>query len=149
MRKSAELAILAIFTLLVSPYRALGQEQKEPDHGYVDFGVRVVTGDVYGRPDLPFQPSLSSSQFNEYQDVRDGFYLRRLDVKFDNALHTKDYFRLQSQSTLYHDQGYLATFGTTESSRSNSATMRSRIFIPTPRERCSRNSLPVFGAIRH
>jgi MtrB/PioB family decaheme-associated outer membrane protein len=111
MRKSAELAILAIFTLLVSPYRALGQEKKEPDHGYVDFGVRVVTGDVYGRPDLPFQPSLSSSQFNEYQDVRDGFYLRRLDVKFDNALHTRDYFRLQSQSTLYHDQGYLATFG--------------------------------------
>jgi hypothetical protein len=110
MRKSAEFAILAILTLLVFSYRAPGQE-KETDHGYVDFGVRAVTGDVYGRPDLPFKPALSSSQFNEYQDVRDGFYLRRLDVKFDNVLHTKDYFGLQSQSTLYHDQSYLATFG--------------------------------------
>jgi hypothetical protein len=110
MRKSAELAILAILSFLVSPYHALGQE-KETDHGYVDFGVRAVTGDVYGRPDLPFTPALSSSQFNEYQDVRDGFYVRRLDVKFDNVLHTKDYFGLQSQSTLYRDQSYLATFG--------------------------------------
>ena len=110
MRKSAELAILAILTFLMSPCRTPGQE-KETDHGYVDFGVRAVTGDVYGRPDLPFQPALSSSQFNEYQDVRDGFYVRRLDVKFDNVLHTKDYFGLQSQSTLYRDQSYLATFG--------------------------------------
>jgi len=110
MRKSAELAILAILTFLMSPCRTPGQE-KETDHGYVDFGVRAVTGDVYGRPDLPFQPALSSSQFNEYQDVRDGFYVRRLDVKFDNVLHTKDYFGLQSQSTVYRDQSYLATFG--------------------------------------
>ncbi|HTB91236.1 MAG TPA: MtrB/PioB family outer membrane beta-barrel protein [Candidatus Sulfotelmatobacter sp.] len=110
MRKSAELAILAILSLLVFPCRAPGQE-KEADHGYVDFGVRAATGDVYGRPDLPFQPALSASQFNEYQDVRDGFYVRRLDVKFDNVLHTKNYFALQSQSTLYRDQSYLATFG--------------------------------------
>src|SRR6266702_5132703 len=110
MRKSAEFAILAVLTLLVSPYRLFGQD-KEADHGTVDFGFRVATGDVYGRPDLPFQPSLKSSQFNEYQDVRDGFYVRRLDVKFDNVLHTKNYFGLQSQSALYHDQSYLATFG--------------------------------------
>ena len=110
MRKSNELTILAVLTFLVSPYHVLGQE-KEADHGYVDFGVRFATGDVYGRPDLPFQPSLKTSQFNEYQDIRDGFYVRRLDVKFDNVLHTKDYFGLQSQSTLYRDQSYLATFG--------------------------------------
>lgn len=95
----------------MSPYRVPGQDNKDADHGYVDFGVRVATGDVYGRPDLPFQPSLKASQFNEYQDVRDGFYVRRLDVKFDNVLHTKNYFGLQSQSTLYHDQSYLASYG--------------------------------------
>src|SRR5260370_25192587 len=110
MRKSAEFAILAILALVVFSCRAPGQE-KETDHGYVDFGVPAVTGDVHGRPALAFKPALRSSQFNEYQDVRDGFYLRRLDVKFDNVLHTKDYFGLQSQSTLYHDQSYLATFG--------------------------------------
>ncbi|HET6930750.1 MAG TPA: MtrB/PioB family outer membrane beta-barrel protein [Candidatus Acidoferrum sp.] len=111
MRKTAELAILAVLTCLISPYRAFGQDNKDADHGTVDFGVRFATGDVYGRPDLPFQPSLKASQFNEYQDVRDGFYVRRLDVKFNNVLHTKNYFGLQSQSTLYHDQSYLASYG--------------------------------------
>src|ERR1700741_4454140 len=111
MRKTAELAILAVLTLLAFSYRALGQNDQEADHGTVDFGVRFAKGDVYGRPDLPFQPSLKSSQFNEYQDVRNGFYVRRLDVKFDNVLHTKNYFGLQSQSTLYHDQSYLETYG--------------------------------------
>ena len=111
MRKSTELVILAVLSLLMSSYQAAGQDNKDADHGSVEFGVRTATGDVYGRPDLPFQPSLKSSQFNEYQDVRDGFYVRRLDVKFDNVLHTKNYFGLQSQSTLYHDQSYLATYG--------------------------------------
>jgi MtrB/PioB family decaheme-associated outer membrane protein len=110
MRKSAEFTVLAALTLLISPYRILGQD-KEPDHGTVDFGVRFATGDEYGRPDLPFQPPVKTSQFNEYQDVRNGFYVRHLDVKFDNVLHTKNYFALQSQSTLYHDQSYLASFG--------------------------------------
>src|SRR5579862_1713420 len=110
MRKSAELAVLAVLTLLVSPYRNFGQD-KEPDHGTVDFGVRFATGDEYGRPDLPFQPPVKTSQFNEYQDVRNGFYVRHLDVKFENVLHTKNYFALQSQSTLYRDQSYLASFG--------------------------------------
>src|SRR5882757_6638271 len=111
MRKTAELAILAVLTLVAFPCRVPAQDNKDADHGTVDFGVRFANGQVYGRPDLPFQPSLKSSQFNEYQDVRDGFYIRRLDVKFDNVLHTKNYFGLQSQSTLYHDQSYLATFG--------------------------------------
>src|SRR5690242_10087399 len=111
MRKTTELAVLAVLTLLALPYRVPAQDNKDADHGSVEFGVRAATGDVYGRPDLPFQPSLKASQFNEYQDVRDGFYVRRLDVKFDNVLHTKNYFGLQSQSTLYHDQSYLASYG--------------------------------------
>src|SRR5258707_7369884 len=110
MRKSSELALLVVSAVLLFPAGTFSQD-KDTDHGSVDFGVRFATGDVYGRPDLPFQPSLKTSQFNEYQDVRDGFYVRRLDVKFDNVLHTKDYFALQSQSTLYRDQSYLATFG--------------------------------------
>jgi MtrB/PioB family decaheme-associated outer membrane protein len=77
----------------------------------VEFGVRFANGDVYGRPDLPFTPSLKTSQFNQYQDIRNGFYVRHFDVKFDNVLHSKNYFSLQSQSTLYRDQSYLATFG--------------------------------------
>src|SRR6266852_5798202 len=65
-------------------------KDKESHHGYVDFGVRFATGDVYGRPDLPFAPALKNSKFNEYRDVRDGFFLRRADVRFDNLLGSKN-----------------------------------------------------------
>jgi len=110
MRKSNEFALLVISALLLFPAGTFSQD-KDADHGSVEFGVRFATGDVYGRPDLPFQPSLKTSEFNEYQDVRDGFYVRRFDVKFDNVLRSKEYFSLKSQSTLYRDQSYLATFG--------------------------------------
>lgn len=110
MRKSSSLAIFAFFTLLLFPTAFLAQD-KENQVGSVEFGVRFATGDVYGRPDLPFTPGLKSSQFNEYQDIRDGFYVRRFDVKFNNVLHSKNYFSLRSQSTLYRDQSYLATYG--------------------------------------
>jgi len=131
---------LAIFTLLalLLPVRlfAQSQEQKKAqnkeenkeqthsqvaDHGMVEFGVRLATGDVYGRPDLrngqcvgcgtPFDPALSSSKFNEYGDVRDGFYVPRLDVHFDDILGSSNYVSLQSQKAVYRDQSYLATFG--------------------------------------
>ena len=110
MRKTLDLAIFAFLTLLLFPPRFLAQD-KDPDNGSVEFGVRFATGDVYGRPDLPFNPPLKTSEFNEYQDIRDGFYIRRVDVHFDNILHTRDYFAFQSASTLYRDQSYLATFG--------------------------------------
>ena len=94
---------------------------KEANHGMIEFGVRTVTGDVYGRQDLqtgqclgcgtPFQPALRTSKFNEYRDVRDGFYVPRFDVHYDDILGTKYYISLKSQKTIYHDQSYLATFG--------------------------------------
>jgi MtrB/PioB family decaheme-associated outer membrane protein len=86
-------------------------KDKEAEHGYVDFGVRFATGDVYGRPDLPFNPVLKDSKFNEYEDVRDGFFLRRADVRFDNLLGTKNYFSFQTSKSVYRDQSYLASFG--------------------------------------
>ena len=107
MRKPAELAVFAFLALLLCPQRFLAQD-KDPDIGSVEFGVRFATGDVYGRPDLPFSPALKTSEFNEYQDIRDGFYIRRVDVRFDNVLHTQNYFAFQSASTLYRDQSYLA-----------------------------------------
>src|SRR5262249_53169932 len=84
---------------------------KETNHDYVDFGVRFATGDVYGRPDLPFDPALKTSKFNEYRDVRNGFFVRRADVRFDNILNTKNYVSLQTSKAVYRDQSYLASFG--------------------------------------
>ena len=110
MRKMTELAVLSLLALFLVPQRSLAQDKQE-EKGEVEFGVRFATGDVYGRPDLPFSPGLKTSQFNEYQDIRDGFYVRKFAVHFDNVLHTKSYFLLQSQNSLYRDQSYLAAFG--------------------------------------
>ena len=94
---------------------------KETDHGMVEFGIREVTGDVYGRQDLqtgqclgcgtPFNPALGTSKFNEYTDARDGFYISRFNVHYDDILGSKYYVSLASQKAIYRDQSYLATFG--------------------------------------
>jgi hypothetical protein len=66
---------------------------------------------VYGRPDLPFTPDVLTSKFNEYGDRRTGFFIRKMDMHFDDVLGTKNYVDLKSQSTFYKNQSYLATFG--------------------------------------
>ena len=110
MKESRAFVFCVILALLLLPAAGFGQD-KDTDHGSVEFGVRIATGAADGRPDLPFQPPLKTSQFNEYQDVRDGFYVRRFNVNFDNILRSKYYAALRSHSTLYHDQSYLGTFG--------------------------------------
>jgi MtrB/PioB family decaheme-associated outer membrane protein len=131
LSKMAALGAFLLFTLpLAAPAQSQTQsqeaaqdggqgkaEEKKPnidkgtDHGYVDFGVRFATGDVYGRPDLPFDPVLKTSKFNEYRDVRNGFFLRQADIRFDNILNTKNYVSFQSSKAIYRDQSYLASFG--------------------------------------
>ena len=121
---------MAIAALLFFPAGIFAQDKKDKDkdkqetavdHGSIDLGLRYSWGDVYGRPDLqtgqclgcgtPFDPNLKNSKFGEYRDMRNGLYLRRIDVRFDNVLNSKNYVSLQSQKTLYRDQSYLATFG--------------------------------------
>jgi MtrB/PioB family decaheme-associated outer membrane protein len=137
MRKFRQLQAITAFALLIFPIEAFGQgqdqdkgktkdkesraEEVQNNYGYVDFGLRYATGDVYGRPDLqsgqclgcgtPFDPVLKTSKFNEYRDVRNGFYVRRVDLRFNNVLDSENYFSFKSQSTLYRDQSYLGTFG--------------------------------------
>ena len=77
MRKPSQLKILALLAplmgvLLISA-AAFGQEQPARATGFIELGVRQFWGEVYGRPDLPFQPSLYTSKFNEYRDVTNGF----------------------------------------------------------------------------
>jgi MtrB/PioB family decaheme-associated outer membrane protein len=110
-------------------------EDKPSDTNVVEFGVRYSWGDVYGRPDLrlgpggpsasgnpsvapgclgcgtAFDPLLRTSKYEEYRDLRNGFFVRKLDATFDNLLGSHNYVRAQSQKTLYRDQSYLVTFG--------------------------------------
>ncbi len=128
MRKLNAIAGMAVAAFLFFPAGLFAQEKQDKDkqetavdHGSVDLGLRYSWGDVYGRPDLrsgqclgcgtPFDPNLTNSKFGEYRDMRNGLYLRRIDLKFENVLNSKNYFSLKSQKTLYRDQSYLATFG--------------------------------------
>ena len=110
-------------------------EDKPPETNVVEFGVRYRWGDVYGRPDLMlgpggpaasgnpsiapgclgcgtgFNPLLRTSKYEEYRDLRNGLFVRKLDATFDNLLGSHNYVRVQSQKTLYRDQSYLVTFG--------------------------------------
>jgi hypothetical protein len=108
--------IVVLLVFLLAPALLFSQEQtaqkeEPPQHGSVEFGVRHVMGDVYGRPDLPFTPDVKTSKFNEYSDYRNGFVIRRLNLKYDDILGTKNYVSLQSQSSFYKNQSYLGTFG--------------------------------------
>jgi len=135
MTSSKKLVGVILFTFLIiglgfpqekndeksKPKEAEKASTGEGLHGLAEFGLREVTGDVYGRRDLhtgqclgcgtPFDPRLSISKFNEYRDVRDGFYVPHLDLRSDGIFGSKYYAALQSQKTIYHDQSYLATFG--------------------------------------
>ena len=77
MKRTLTLVILAVFTmfLLVSGAAAQGtkpdQKQEttpsdgtEAERGFVEFGFRTFWGEVYGRPDLPFKPALSTSKLS-------------------------------------------------------------------------------------
>lgn len=119
MKLMRQPTILLPLALLLVPALLSGQEKpaQEPappaqsSHGSVEFGVRGVWGDVYGRPDLPFTPDVTTSKFNEYGDRRNGFVVPKFHVDLDDVLGSKNYVRLQSQSTFYRNQSYLATFG--------------------------------------
>lgn len=96
--------------LLLVPTVFLGQETS-PEHGMVEAGARTSWGEVYGRPDLPFQPALKTSNYNEYRDLRDGFFVRRFRFNMGDLSGSKYFVDLQSDKSIYRDQSYLATFG--------------------------------------
>jgi len=99
-----------LLTLLLLPAVVLGQEPS-PQRGMVEAGARSSWGEVYGRPDLPFQPALKTSKYNEYRDLRDGFFVRRFRLNMDELAGSKYFLDVQSDKSIYRDQSYLATFG--------------------------------------
>ena len=101
----------ALVALVLVPAALFGQAELQPALGSVEFGVRHVWGDVYGRPDLPFSPNLFNSKLNEYSDLRNDFFIRRFNLRMDDLFGSKNFLSLQSESSLYKNQSYLATFG--------------------------------------
>lgn len=99
-----------LLALLASALLAAQDQQQPVARGVIEGGSRWSWGDVYGRPDLPFTPSLKTSKYDEYRDLRDGFFVRRLRLNVDN-FGSKYFFDLQSDKSVYRDQSYLGTLG--------------------------------------
>src|SRR4051812_4895032 len=79
-------------------------DQPHPVGGVVELGSRWSWGDVYGRPDLPFDPSLKTSKYNEYRDVRDGFFIPKVRLSMDDIAGSKYFLDVQSNNAIYRDQ---------------------------------------------
>src|SRR5262249_2323875 len=123
MKNARAINLILLLILLVTPLAFLGQDkstdgqekntgqtEKPVQVGIVEFGARGTWGDVYGRPDLPFTPSLRTSKYQEYRDLRDGFFIPRARLNWDNV-GSKYFVDFQSAKAIYRDQSYLATFG--------------------------------------
>lgn len=114
MKTTKMKAAWLLLALLLVPAPLLSQDQDQsqrPVRGMVEAGTRNIWGTVYGRPDLPFSLSLRTSKFNEYRDVRDGFYVRRFRLNMGDLIGSKYFLDIQSDKAAYRDQSYLATFG--------------------------------------
>jgi len=110
--KTARTGCLSLMlTLLIAPVTLFSQDQTPPVAGVVELGSRWSWGEVYGRPDLPFDPALKTSKYNEYRDLRDGFFIPRVRLSMDDIAGSKYFLDVQSNNAIYHDQSYLATFG--------------------------------------
>src|SRR5438094_866483 len=111
-----------LLLLVIAPLGLFGQDKstdgqeksaddsKKAQVGVVEFGARGTWGEVYGRPDLPFSPSLKTSKYEEYRDLRDGFFIPRARLNWDNVA-SRYFADFQAAKAIYRDQSYLATFG--------------------------------------
>ena len=90
------LKILALAILL--PLAAFAQDDG-PQNGRVVVGVRALTG------------NWSSSQFNEYRDIRPGFFIQRGDFSLNDLFQKKLFLNCQTRSTLRKDSDYRCAVG--------------------------------------
>jgi MtrB/PioB family decaheme-associated outer membrane protein len=109
MKTASTKTVSLLLALLLAPI-AVGQDE-HPERGMVEAGTRTSWGDVYGRPDLPLDPALKTSKYNEYRDLRDGFFVRRFRLNMPDLVGSKYFLDVQSDKAIYRDQSYLGTFG--------------------------------------
>ncbi len=107
-KKSNIIALLAVLAILVFPAAVFAQEVT-PEHGTVELGVRGISGEVDGRPDLSVRPNLFTSKLNEYRDLKNGVFLRSLDAGMD--IGANSFLSVQSRSSILNDQSWLASGG--------------------------------------
>lgn len=95
-RISGRLALLPALALVLQP---AVYAQETPQHGFIEIGIRALAGDR------------SSSQFDEYRDIRPGLFIREADVDLDHLLHSNYFFNLQTRQSWQNDRRFLGVFG--------------------------------------
>jgi hypothetical protein len=96
MKTAREKTVFLLLALLMAPAAGMGQDQR-PERGMIELGSRWSWGDVYGRPDLPFQPALKTSKYNEYRDLRDGVFVRQFRLNMDD-LGARNIFSMHNRT---------------------------------------------------
>jgi MtrB/PioB family decaheme-associated outer membrane protein len=90
------LALLPALALLSMPAVCA---QEVPERGVLEIGVRALAGDR------------SSSQFDEYRDIRPGLFIRQASVDLEHLFQSKYFLNFQTTQSWQNDQHYLAVFG--------------------------------------
>ena len=103
MKRTYNFRCFASFaTLLVAVWFTPGKlraQAGEGERGHIEIGIRQLYGDR------------GSSKFNEYRDLRRGFFIRSAEVNLGNLLNDSFFFNFQSRDTLLKDQSYLLALG--------------------------------------
>src|SRR5579872_5675807 len=97
-RIPSRLALLPSLSLLLLP-ALCAQESTTPERGSIEIGIRALAGDR------------SSSQFNEYRDIRPGLFVNQADLDLEHLFHSNFFFNFQTRQSWQNDQHILGVFG--------------------------------------
>ena len=93
----AGMATLVVLGLL--PKGVLYAQDERVERGRIEVGIRQIAGER------------SSSKFEEYRQIRRGFFLQSFRLNLDNLAKGRYFFKAQTRETLERDQSYLLSFG--------------------------------------
>ncbi|MBI4483162.1 MAG: MtrB/PioB family decaheme-associated outer membrane protein [Acidobacteria bacterium] len=88
-----------LLVVLFRPGETLYAQEGEGERGRIEIGIRQIFGDH------------SSSKFNEYRHIPQGFFIQQFELNLPNLLNDKFFFNFQSRETLERDQSYLLDLG--------------------------------------
>src|ERR1035438_3885390 len=86
------LALLPALALLPMP---AAYAQEVPERGVLEIGVRALAGDR------------SSSQFDEYRDIRPGLFIRQASFDLEHVLQSEFFVNFQTMQSWQKDQHFL------------------------------------------
>src|ERR1035437_4450622 len=99
MKRLAWFGSVMFLPLALLPQPALYAQDQGPQNGDVEIGVRALAG------------NRSSSQFNEYTDIRPGFFIQRANINLNDLFQKKYFLSCQTRDTLLKNSDYRCATG--------------------------------------